>query len=236
MWDDHRKLNRLSSVLHLLFVVLSLYALIVFAVRLPIFPLREVQIQGQVLHTSQEQIGALLHSNFRGNFFTFDLERLRDAFSLLPWVRSATVRRVWPDRLDVSLEEHNVLARWGERALVNSFGEVYEAASDRQLPTFRGPEGTSIEMSERYREFNGILTPLSRQVRELKLSERRAWTLTLDDGMVLELGREHFQERLARFVSVYPRAIATLRTLPKRVDLRYQNGFAVHGIKVKDGA
>ncbi len=233
MWDDHRKLNRLSSVLHLLFVVLSLYALIVFAVRLPIFPLREVQIQGQVLHTSQEQIGALLHSNFKGNFFTFDLDRLRDAFSLLPWVRTAAVRRVWPDRLEVSLEEHNVLGRWGEHALVNSFGETYEAASDRQLPVFNGPEGTSLEMTERFREFNEILRPLSSQVRALKLSERRAWALTLDNGMVLELGREHFHERLARFVSAYPRAIATLRTQPKRVDLRYQNGFAV---QAKEGA
>jgi len=233
MWDDHRKLNRVSSVLQLLFVVLSLYALAIFTMRLPIFPLREVQIQGEVIHTSQEQIGALLHSHFKGNFFTFDLERLREAFSLLPWVRSATVRRVWPDQLDVSLEEHSVLARWGEHALVNSFGEVYEAASDLKLPVFRGPDGSAREMTERFVEFNHILTPLSHEVRELALSERRAWTLTLDSGMVLQLGREHFRERLARFVNVYPRAIATLAVPPKRVDLRYQNGFALHGAKGK---
>lgn len=236
MWDDHRKLHRISSVLQLLFVVLSMYALVIFTMRLPVFPLREVQIQGEVSHTSQEQIGALLQTNFRGNFFTFDLERLREAFSLLPWVRSATVRRIWPDRLDVALEEHAVMARWGERALVNTFGEVYEAASDRKLPTFIGPEGTSSEMTERFAEFNQLLSPLKREVKELRLSDRRAWTVTLDTGMVLELGREHYRDRLARFVTVYPRAIATLTTLPKRVDLRYQNGFALHGAKGKVGA
>ena len=231
MWDDHEKLNRISSLLRLLFAVLSLYALVIFVVRLPVFPLREVQIQGGVLHTSQEQVGALLHSNFRGNFFTFDLERLRDSFLLLPWVRSATVRRVWPDRLDVVLEEHNVLARWGERALVNSFGEIYEAASDQRLPVFVGPEGSSTEMTQRFHEFNQVLQPLSRQVREIKLSERRAWTLTLDDGMVLDLGREDYQARLARFVSAYALALANLKSPPKRVDLRYQNGFAVNGAR-----
>lgn len=236
MWDDHQKLNRISSALHLLFVVLSLYALVIFVARLPVFPLKEVQIQGEVLNTSQEQIGALLNSNFRGNFFTFDLERLRNAFALLPWVRNASVRRVWPDRLEVSLEEHSVLARWGEHALVNSYGEVYEAASDRQLPVFKGPDGASQEMTERYHEFGEILEPLSRSVRELHLSDRRAWTLVLDDGMVLEVGREHAHARLARFVSAYPKAIATLRTQPKRVDLRYQNGFAVQGSIYKSGA
>jgi cell division protein FtsQ len=227
VWDDPQKLNRISGLLRLLFVLLSLYALVIFVVRLPVFPLREVQIQGGVLHTSQEQVGALLHSNFRGNFFTFDLEHLRDSFLLLPWVRSATVRRVWPDRLDVAIEEHDVLARWGERALVNSFGEIYEAASDRRLPVFSGPEGSSAEIAQRFREFNEVLKPLSRHVREIKLSERRAWTLTLDDGMVLELGREEFQARLARFVPAYALALSNLKAPPKRADLRYQSGFAL---------
>ncbi|MFN0315545.1 MAG: cell division protein FtsQ/DivIB [Burkholderiales bacterium] len=208
-------------------MLLSLYALVIFVVRLPVFPLREVQIQGGVLHTSQEQVGALLNSNFRGNFFTFDLGRLRDSFLLLPWVRSATVRRVWPGRLDVSIEEHDVLARWGEHALVNSFGEIYEAASDRMLPVFRGPEGSSAEVTQRFHEFNEALKPLSRRVQEIKLSERRAWTLNLDDGLVLELGREDYQARLARFVPAYALALANLKAQPKRVDLRYQNGFAV---------
>ncbi|MSQ58969.1 MAG: FtsQ-type POTRA domain-containing protein [Betaproteobacteria bacterium] len=227
MWDDPQKLNRVSSLLRLLFVLLSLCALVIFVVRLPVFPLREVQIQGGVIHTSQEQVGALLHSNFRGNFFTFDLGRLRDSFLLLPWVRSATVRRVWPDLLDVYIEEHDVLARWGARALVNSFGEIYEAASDRELPVFSGPEGTSAEITQRFHEFNEVLKPLSRRVQEIKLSERRAWTLTLDDGMVLELGREDYQARLVRFVPAYALALANLKVPPKRADLRYQNGFAV---------
>lgn len=235
MWDDHRRLNRVSSVLQLSFVVLTMYALIIFTMRLPVFPLRDVQIQGEVSHTSQEQIGALLQTHFKGNFFTFDLEGLREAFSLLPWVRSASVRRIWPDRLEVLLEEHAVMARWGERALVNTYGEVYEAASDRRLPLFIGPEGSSHEMTERFADFNQILSPLKREVMELHLSERRAWSVKLDDGMVLELGREHFRDRLARFVSVYPRAIATLSVPPKRVDLRYQNGFALHGARGKAG-
>ena len=48
--------------------------------------------------------------------------------------------------------------------------------------------------------------------------------------MVLELGREDMQQRLARFVEVYPYSLAALQDKVKYVDLRYRNGFAVSGL------
>jgi len=48
----------------------------------------------------------------KGNFFSINLQRARAAFESVPWVRRATVRRVWPDRLAVSLEEHRAAALW----------------------------------------------------------------------------------------------------------------------------
>jgi cell division protein FtsQ len=48
--------------------------------------------------------------------------------------------------------------------------------------------------------------------------------------MVLELGREDMQKRLARFVEVYPYSLAAIQSRVKYVDLRYRNGFAVGGL------
>ena len=61
----------------------------------------------------------------------------------------------------------------------------------------------------------------------ITLSARRAWQLRLDDGMVLQLGRENLEVRLAGFVSAYQRTVARLPQPPSDVDLRYSNGFAV---------
>lgn len=227
MWDNHRVLNGVASGLYIVAGLLIAYGVVMAIIQLPIFPLREVEVSGRVLHVTRDQVQAIVRGQMRGNFFTLDLEATRAAFEKLPWVRQASVRRQWPDRLDVDIEEHVALARWRDSALVNTYGEVFEAASNEVLPVFVAPDGTSMEVTRRYATFQKVLAPLARRTVRVALSERRAWELNLDDGYVLELGRERLEERLQRFVSAYDRSLAQLPFRPYRVDLRYPNGFAV---------
>jgi cell division protein FtsQ len=227
MWDDHFTLRRVASWLTGAASLALGYALLLLAVRLPVFALREVAVTGQAVHTTREQVQSLVESELRGNFFTLDLEQARAAFEKLPWVRRASLRRAWPDRLEVDLEEHVALARWRDTGLVNTYGEVFEAASDQPLPVFAGPIGASPEMTDQYRKFQAALVPLGRNVTEVRLSERRAWQVKLDNGYTLELGRQDTAARVARFAAAYRQASARLPDGVYRVDLRYPNGFAV---------
>jgi cell division protein FtsQ len=227
MWDSAAALNRTANLFYGAAALLIVYACILYAVHLPAFPLREIRVIGDVGHVTNEQVAAVIARELRGNFFTVDLAQAREAFEKLPWVRKVNVRRQWPDRLEVAVEEHEPLARWGSTALVNAHGEVFEAAISSTLPVFFGPEGTATEVVVRYAEFERLLAPIGRKVVLITLSARRAWQLRLDDGMVLQLGRENLEARLAGFVSAYPRTVATLPQPPSHVDLRYSNGFAV---------
>jgi len=227
MWDNAAALNRIAGLLYRAAALLIIYGCIHYAVHLPVFPLREIRVIGDVGHMTDEQLAAVIARELQGNFFTVDLAQAREAFEKLPWVRKANVRRQWPDRLEVAVEEHQPLARWGSTALVNAHGEVFEAAISSKLPVFFGPEGTAVEVVARYAEFDRLLAPIGRKVVLITLSARRAWQLRLDDGMVLQLGRENLEARLAGFVSAYPRTVARLPQPPSHVDLRYSNGFAV---------
>ena len=227
MWDNAAVLNRAANLLYGAAALLIVYGCIHYVVHLPVFPLREIRVIGDVGHVTNEQVAAVTARELRGNFFTVDLAQAREAFEKLPWVRTVNVRRQWPDRLEVAVEEHQPLARWGSTALVNSHGEVFEAAISSKLPVFFGPEGTAVEVVARYAEFDRLLAPIGRKVVLITLSARRAWQLRLDDGMVLQLGRENLEARLAGFVSAYPRTVARLPQPPSHVDLRYSNGFAV---------
>jgi cell division protein FtsQ len=227
MWDDARKLGTAANVLFGMAAALALYGAAHFFVHLPIFPLREVQVTGEAAHLTQEQVREVLARELKGNFFTMDLAKVRAGFEKLPWVRSVNVRRHWPDRLEVVMEEHRPLARWGSTALVNAQGEVFEAAINSVLPVFTGPEDMAPEVVERYAQFDATLEPLGRKVVQIRVSPRRAWQLRLDDGMVIELGRDSLESRLAAFVAAYGRAIGQATPAPAYVDLRYSNGFAV---------
>ncbi len=233
MWDDTAALNRAAGFLHGAAALLIVYSCIHYVAHLPVFPLREIHVIGDAGHVTNEQVAAVIARELRGNFFTVDLAQAREAFEKLPWVRKVNVRRQWPDRLEVSVEEHRPLARWGSTALVNAHGEVFEAAISSALPVFFGPEGTAAEVVARYAEFDRLLAPIGRKVELITLSARRSWQLRLDDGMVLQLGRENLETRLAGFVWAYQRTVARLPQLPAHVDLRYSNGFAVRKLGLK---
>lgn len=227
MWDRPEALNAIANALFGVAFLLAFFGAFVFVVQLPVFPLREVRITAEPVHVSREAIEAVVRRGLRGNFFTLDLAAAREAFESIPWVRRAEVRRQWPDRLDVTLEEHVALARWNGSALVSIQGEVFEAQYEGNLPLFDGPDGVASEMAVQYAYFRRLLQRIGREPVQVNVSERRAWSVRLDGGTVLELGRTDIEGRLARFVQNYAQAATFLRRPMEYVDLRYANGFAV---------
>ncbi len=227
MWDKPALLNWIANLLFGLSVVVMLYTVLYVVVHLPIFPLREVKVDGQLNHVSREQVKLIVAKHLKGNFFTLDLIKARDAFEKLPWARNVSVRRRWPDKLEVMIVEHQALARWGSVALVNNHGELFHAASGSDLPIFYGPNDGVIEVASQYDVFNKILNTAKLSVATITLTPRRAWQVTTNNGIVVELGRVEMQTRLERFATVYNSTIVALNKKITYADLRYPNGFAV---------
>lgn len=227
MWDKPAFMLWLANLLYAVAAILLLYAVLFMVVHLPLFPLHEVKVNGELKHVTREQVQFIVTRALKGNFFTLDLDKTRRTFEKLPWVRNVTVRRRWPDLLEVTLEEHQVLARWGNAALVNVQGELFQAASDQQLPVFTGPTDGVKEIATQYQVFKQQLEPVKRQPVLVSLTPRRAWRIKLEDGVVVELGREKVEARLDKFVKVYNRTLGRLNQTINYVDLRYPNGFAV---------
>jgi cell division protein FtsQ len=225
MWDNPRLLNMLAGFLVGLTGLAFALAGLQLALRSPLWPVHDVTVQGSLEHTTRAEIEAALRGRVAGNFFSVDVVEVRNALERLPWVRRAAVRRVWPDRLEAVLEEHVALARWGERSLVNTYGEHFSGASEAKLPRFSGPLRSEGEVARRYARFNEIVAPLGTQVEEVILTPRLAWQLRLDNGVRLALGRDAdaAQARLERFVQAAAKGVARY----DYVDLRYPNGFAL---------
>jgi cell division protein FtsQ len=234
MWDRPDLLHRVADGLLTLAVVLVTGAGIHATVHSALFELRQVQVVGTVSRITREQVAEIVRRDVRGNLVTLDLEAARRAFERLPWTRSVSVRRHWPGQLEVTLEEHVALARWGDLALVNTHGEVFEAPYDGNLPVFTGPLESVKEIAIQYGYFRSILAPIARVPVRVSVSRRHAWQIQLDGGTVVELGRDHVDARLSRLASVYDRTIAPLNRRIEYVDLRYPNGFAVRIPEMRD--
>ena len=190
------------------------------------FPVSQVEVKGNLKNTTRAEIEAVL-PRAAGNFFAVDLAEVRSGVERLPWVRRVAARRVWPDRLQLSVEEHVAIARWGDDRLVNTHGETFSGRSKEVLPAFIGPGGTAAEVTRRYRRFTEIVAPLGTGVERVVLSPRHAWQLRLGNGLHLMLGRDAdlAEARLQKFVAAYPKTVAGKKH--EYVDLRYPNGFAL---------
>ena len=250
MWDNAPLLRSIANALFVFSVCAVLYGAAYYAAHLPgLFPLHSVRLSAAPQRVDAAEVLQVVRNEVHGNFFTVDIERLRQSLEKLPWVRNVSIRREFPQRLAVRLEEHQALARWNNNALVNRQGEVFVAKSERvmpepsgtprpplyggseqALPRFTGQDGAAADVAQHYAQFSQQVAALDLQVTQLALSPRHAWQLRLSNGMVLELGREDMQQRLARFVEVYPYSLAAIQSKVKFVDLRYRNGFAVSGL------
>ena len=228
MWDNAPLLRGIANALFGLSLVLVLYGAVRYVLRLPVFPLRTVELIAVPQRVPVDLLERVVHEQVSGNFFTVDLDKTRQEFEQLPWVRKVSVRRKFPWSLEVEVEEQMALANWNGTALVNTYGEVFEAKPDQSLPVFTGQPDTSAQVTQMYGELNAVLQPMKQQIVQIGLSQRFAWQVKLDNGMVLELGREEMRQRLARFVSAYPYSLAALARPANHVDLRYRNGFAAY--------
>ena len=236
MWHRPELLNLVSDLLTLLGAIGLGWALMLWFVSRPLFPLSEVVVLSPLAHVTEEQLEYAARTAVDGNSFTVDLETMKAAFEKLPWVRKAEVRRRWPDAIELHVEEHQAVAYWtvsdsGEARLVNAQGEVFVAASDAELPQFDGPQGSSSGLLARYGEFSTLLQPMGARLVGLALSARQAWQLRLDSGLVIMLGREQersqLSDRLQRFIAAWPRVREQIDIDIKVADLRYPNGFAL---------
>jgi len=236
-WDRPVLMNLVSDLLIVLGSLALAWAAAMALQRLPVSPLRQIVVSSPVEQVSRSQIEHAARTVLAGNFFTVNLDAVRTTFEKLPWVRRAEVRRQWPDTLDLALEEHVAVARWqraeGEAQFVNTHGELFAAtpAAEAGLPGFSGPEGSAALVLARYREFAQALAPLGRRPVLVALSARQAWELKLDDGVVVELGRDQAKhplaDRLARFAAYYPAARQKAGSVAGVADMRYPNGFAL---------
>lgn len=241
MWQDIKMLNAASDALLGLVALALLVASFWWLAQRPMFTLKAIRIEGTtqvpVRYVSRSTVKGTALPRIKGNFFTVNLDSVRIAFESVPWVRKATVRREWPNKLIVMLEEHVPLATWGEDGrLVSVKGDVFtanlaEAEEDGELPELAGPTGSEKEVVERFRDLHAWFAPANLKPASLRLSTRYAWTVGLNNGMTVELGREQSREtlkaRVDRLTGIYPQLVARLQDRIENIDMRYPNGLAL---------
>lgn len=189
-----------------------------------------IDVTGSLIGESRTDLERKAGDWIGKSFFATDLSDIKKALEQRPWVESAAVRRVWPDRLEIEIREKKPLAYWNGNRLVSRSGELFSPGNPEiagRLPRLAGPDERVKEVIRMARTMSETLGGHGLGFAGLTLEQRGAWTLTLANGIEVVLGRDQVEERFARFITVYENRLISREDEVSQVDARYTNGVAV---------
>ena len=225
--------STLKTILIGLAVVLPLAASAVAATGwMATRPVGAVRVAGEFTQVSRDGLKSAVNAALTGGFFRVDVDEVRTAAMTLPWVREATVRRVWPDSIHIAIVERNAVARWNDRALLESDGSVFtpdDASADAAggLPALRGPHGEQARVLAAYQQLAEAIGPFQDGVARVHLLPRGEWRVQLTSGVTLIPGAPLDVDEVGRMTRILPGLLGERLTAVSVIDLRYPNGFAV---------
>lgn len=237
---DIKLMNGLSAGMIVLIIIFSLIYL-AKNLKSDIADVRGIVITGDSKYQNPSNIRDAILPNLSGGIFDVNLVVVKSVFENLPWVRNASVKKVYPNRINVNLTEHSALGVWGDSddgKMVNTHGEIFEVGSDdleeiTKYPQFIGSESQSVLIVNMYQKLKNIFSPLNTQISKIQLSLRGNWSIFLDNGTHLELGRGNIEQIFENSKLALQTSIRVAEKYGKRVqdikylDLRYQGGYAI---------
>jgi cell division protein FtsQ len=237
---DVKLMTAVAQALALVFACLVIGAAVSWGLRTPLFAIGKIVVTGDTSHNNVLTLRANVAPRLGGTFFTMDLAKARQTFESVPWVRRAVVKREFPNRLRVVLQEHQAVAYWGaegESRLLNSYGEVFEANVDEieqdSLPRLSGPDGQAAQVLLAHQTLQSLFVDMDFSVDQLELTGRGSWVARLDTGATLQLGRGTVDEvavRTAVFLKTLTQVTAKHGRKPEALesaDLRHEDGYAL---------
>lgn len=205
---------------------------------LDVLPIENVYIEGEFNYLSHERLKQQAMPYVSGGFFTVNLEQLRSRLIILPWVEDVSIRRQWPNSVQLRVIEKQPVAFWGKDQLLSSRAVLFKPETldkSMTIPKISGPEGQHEDMLRELGRLQAWLSDTGLRISQLEQDERRSWNVIMETGLELRLGRKMRHERVKRFTNAYQKQLMKQEKQIRHVDMRYTNGFAVAWKQEKQG-
>ncbi|MBT3705570.1 MAG: FtsQ-type POTRA domain-containing protein [Proteobacteria bacterium] len=203
------------------------------------FTIQKVVIDSPLLVISQGSIERETWRKISGNYLNVDLKTIETALENRPGVYQAVVRRVWPDTLSISVVETQVIAEYrqldrSEEKVERQFINLPPQNGFSFRPLLRGPERYRAVVVDTFHEIFSLLAIVNLEPRSLSVGHSGQWELELrrsdlklENTFRVFLGRDQIVEKIERLVFSFETVLSHKAGLISKVDMRYDNGFAV---------
>ena len=198
-------------------------------------PIEKFRILGELTAREQIKVTDTLRELRLPGLLSADLLNVQKQLDTLGWARDISVRRVWPNTLEVVLLKEGPVAHWGSREFVSASGTLLSLPdSYPRLPKFDVAVSSPREAMKVYRLVSHLAVESELAIVGLNQDEQGGWRVIFDNDLEVFLGTDRLSERMQRFNRVYQSLAQKGRTL-SYMDLRYNNGVAVKYVDHEEG-
>jgi cell division protein FtsQ len=196
------------------------------------WPVEQVEIEGEFRFWEAEELAKQLLWVKEQNFFSLDVHQVKAEIEQLALIKSAQVKKIWPDTLLVKFKEDIPVAVWNQKTLLNPQGEeliLSQSFDQKGLPKLFGPKKKTEQVMRQFQRFQSRLLSADAAIVSLTMNTVGSWQVELANGWMIRLGRQQLEQRLERLIEL-------LKILPQEkvavVDLRYGKGAAIKWLSV----
>jgi len=190
---------------------------------------QQVTLEGRA-QAARGDIARMLDIKIGGPMLYVDVDEARARLEALPWVKSAEVRRIWPNRIVVRINERRPVAVWqhdGRLVLIDGQGQPIAGENVSRFEELPLVVGKGAAQS-----VNSLLALVATQPKlksRVKVAQRvgeRRWNLRLDNDVEVRLPEEGAEAALAELVRLDREEEILARDI-KAIDLRFPDRFIV---------
>jgi len=224
----HKKIQRgiLRKIIFLMFfsgILFSAFSLINQRIT-------EVQYMTEMKRVSLDDLKAVSSKIYNQGFLQINLSQIKQEIEAINWVKSVSIERRWPDKVNIFIEEENIIGRWNNQSIINSKGNLFNL-NQQTLPSglieFYGPDGQQEIVFKKYLVFTEELAVRGILIEQMTLDLKGSWTITMRPGITIRFGKDNVSERFARFLMIWDESLLDNLSVIEYIDLRYTEGFSI---------
>ena len=187
-------------------------------------PIGKLQVNAGLEHITLPMINEQIAPWFPDGYMTLDVNAIKDKLHSMVMVANVSVEKVWPDTLKIHIEEERPVAIWNDKSMLSEKGDILPVALKQlQLPKLNGTSQESKMVMQHFLLFNRWGKRHQIELVAIKHSSA-GWLLKYKTGLTIWLDNVTAMNGLQQLDSVIEQFDLTRI---KRIDMRYEQGFAV---------
>ncbi len=247
LWNSPKSLNFLSIIFFVFSILFFSSNVSSWFFSQKIFNVKAIELDIKSKGNSNIEYGEIKNmiiGSLNGTTLTTNLDNASKLLNSHPWINTYLVRRVWPNKILVSIKEHNIIATWNESLFITDEGKIIdlpraekktmEKNSSCFFLNLYGPDGTVKTVLDRAKIINKVLNKIDLNLESLELSERYDWKAKTTNNLIIKLGGDQLTSPATERLNNLSVSFFWLKEKIKKnsnkdvslVDLRYAQGFA----------